>query len=236
MNKLNESLRPLDLEGLVLPVISIDEYESKISSDDHVVVLAFFVNDEEPANDLSRFIDKSSYEIIDTEVSEAPDEDGNYLVFVEIYRNSKLPKLVLDIVNEVENLTGKQDWKFIAYKRAIRFDLSIENLSSIIELNSIRVENISDFFKDALVEKISTDGNNIIFEKAKLEQRYKIIEFPIFEKDKILKENFKINESTFSLTKQLNSYFGTQYTIDVLGDNVLISNNKLDYSILLTKQ
>src|SRR5690606_30290855 len=80
---LKESLFPGDLKDLIKPVVSIDEFEPKI--DPAAIVLAFYAREEDPAFDLSRFIEFGPINsVLDTEVSPAPDEDGFYLVFVEI--------------------------------------------------------------------------------------------------------------------------------------------------------
>ena len=47
--KINEGLRVGDLENLVSPKISIDEFESKSGSDDEILVVAFYVKDDQPA-------------------------------------------------------------------------------------------------------------------------------------------------------------------------------------------
>src|ERR1700748_2916530 len=88
--ELIEGLRENDLEGLVLPVISIDQFESKI--DDDAIVVAFYVEYRDPAIDLNRFIQKSAVDILDTEVSPAPTEDGYFVVFVELMRDDKFMK------------------------------------------------------------------------------------------------------------------------------------------------
>ena len=41
MAQLNEGLKELDLQDLVLPLVSVDEYESKI--DEEAIVVAFFI-------------------------------------------------------------------------------------------------------------------------------------------------------------------------------------------------
>ena len=82
MFALNEGLRPDDLEDLVLPILSIDEYESKIEDDG--IVVGFYTQYKDPANDLNRFIQKSAIDILDSEVSPAPTEDGYFIVFVEL--------------------------------------------------------------------------------------------------------------------------------------------------------
>ena len=85
MNFINEGLMKNDLAKLVLPIMSIDEYDSKIKDD--AIVVAFYVTDKDPASDLNKFIQKSPVMLLDTEVSPAPNQDGFYLVFVEMDRS-----------------------------------------------------------------------------------------------------------------------------------------------------
>jgi hypothetical protein len=94
-----EGLREGDLEGLVLPHLSIDEFETKL--DDDAIVVAFHVLDRDPANDLNRFIQKGAVALLDTDVSPAPNEDGYYVVFVELERNETFPERMMHILDSV---------------------------------------------------------------------------------------------------------------------------------------
>lgn len=109
MRNLIEGLRHGDLEDLVLPFISLDEYESNI--DDTAIVVGFYVNEKGAAEDLNRFIQRSSVELLDTQISPAPDSKGYYMVFVELLNNSKLPENVEGILEEVASLTKIENWK-----------------------------------------------------------------------------------------------------------------------------
>ena len=62
-----EGMREGDLEDLVLPMVTIDEYASKL--DENAIVLGFYVQDRDAAEDLNRFVQKSPVEMLDTEVS-----------------------------------------------------------------------------------------------------------------------------------------------------------------------
>jgi hypothetical protein len=130
--KLTEGLRENDLEGLVLPVISIDQFESKI--DDDAIVIGFYVLYRDPATDLNRFIQKSAVDIIDTEVSPAPTEEGYYVVFVEVMRNEKFPEALLAILENIGNLVGFSNWQFTAYGVDGVHDLSVDEIKSLIRL------------------------------------------------------------------------------------------------------
>jgi hypothetical protein len=131
--KLAEGLRENDLEGLVLPVISIDQFESKI--DDDAIVIGFYVLYRDPAADLNRFIQKSAVDIIDTEVSPAPTEEGYYVVFVEVMRNEKFPELLFSILENIENLVGFCEWEFTAYGVDGAQQLSAEAIQSLVRLS-----------------------------------------------------------------------------------------------------
>jgi hypothetical protein len=105
---LSEGMRAGDLRDLVLPVVSVDEYESKV--DAKAVVFGFYVHDLDAARDLDRFIQRSSLPLIDTDISPAPDQHGYYLVFVEMLNDTGLPKHVEALIREVALVSGTEEW------------------------------------------------------------------------------------------------------------------------------
>lgn len=104
-----------DLQSLVSSNVSIAEFEPKTGTDNDVVVVGFFCKDEGPAEDLATFIEKSVIDILDTEVSPNPDEDGFYLVFVEV-ENENLMKTVLELLDDVSRLTEIEEWSVDFYE------------------------------------------------------------------------------------------------------------------------
>lgn len=106
---LREGMRAGDLQDLVLPLISVDEFESKINDD--AIVFGFYVNDQDAARDLNRFIQKSPAAIIDTEVSPAPDQRGYYVVFFEVLGSARLPGIVSQVIDEVSPLVDVEEWQ-----------------------------------------------------------------------------------------------------------------------------
>lgn len=122
MEIINEGLFSNDLAGLVLPLISIYEYEPKIEKD--AIVVAFYVKEANAAEDLSVFIEKSAIDgILDCEVSSAPDEDGDYLVFVELSKDVKT-STIIHVVKLINHLCDVKNWKFEAYKLPKTYDLT----------------------------------------------------------------------------------------------------------------
>lgn len=148
-SNLIEGLTRNALEYLVLPLITIDEYESKIS-DKRAIVVGFFVNEENPANDLSNFIDRSSNPILDTEVSPAPTPDGNFVVFVEIQRDENFTKVLLDLLSEIENLCEVTDWEFQCPESSDPVELTKENIEKLIILNQDDVLELPDDDEDVV--------------------------------------------------------------------------------------
>jgi hypothetical protein len=102
-----------DLNDLVLNTISIDEYDSKV--DEKAIVIGFFVHDVDAANDLNRFIQKSTIDILYAEVSPAPDQRGYYIVFVELLKNKQLVDNIVALVEEVTFLTNVEEWTATVY-------------------------------------------------------------------------------------------------------------------------
>ena len=81
------SLKNEDLKGTILPTVSIDEFEPKAGDNENVIVVAFYLIDQDPAEDLNTFIQRGVVDTLDVEVSPNTDDDGRYLVFVEMARN-----------------------------------------------------------------------------------------------------------------------------------------------------
>lgn len=112
--KLSEGLFAGDLDGVIHPVIQIDDFVSKI--DDKTLVIAFYSKNPEGADDLATFLEKAAIkEILDTEVSNGINKDGDHLVFVEIDNTEnnvdKLVQIIDRIVSVASRLTDTNEWR-----------------------------------------------------------------------------------------------------------------------------
>ena len=97
------NLRSSDLKGLIEPVLQIDTYTPKVK-DDSIVVLFNVKLNFDAAYDLSSFIEKLPYGVIDTEAQDIPDVEGNYNVFVEFERDNKFPENLMLVLRDVMKL------------------------------------------------------------------------------------------------------------------------------------
>lgn len=114
-SQIKEGVEFGDLQSLVSSDVSVAEFEPKTGTDDDVVVIGFFCKDEAPASDLATFIEKSTVNILDTEVSPNPDENGFYLVFVEV-ENENLMQIVFELLDDVSRLTEIEEWSIDFYE------------------------------------------------------------------------------------------------------------------------
>lgn len=132
--QLNENLEMGDLKRLVHNELHIDEYKSKMGSDDAVCVISFKVAGKEPAADLVSFIEKGYDWVLDADVSSGEKEGGDYLVFVEIDRRSDVPKDIVQLIDDINNLTEQpmEGWRVRYHKSAVEHPLTVDALTKII--------------------------------------------------------------------------------------------------------
>ena len=137
MEKIYEGLRENDLQYLVSNYISIDQYTSKL--DDDNITIAFFCNELEVANDLKDFIEKNFYiEIRDIEISDSLTEDNKYILFVELERNINFPKIIMNMIDSIDNVTNNKKWSFKTFDMNDKKDLTLENLNQYVRLSKLR--------------------------------------------------------------------------------------------------
>lgn len=112
---LREFIEIGDLEDMVDTTIGIDMYDSKIGTQDEVIVVDFIVKSEAAGKDIVSFMNSSPIDMIDAEVSPAPGPDGKYRVFFEFNRNIDFPKSLISLLTDIVRLTGKLEWKVKNY-------------------------------------------------------------------------------------------------------------------------
>jgi len=121
-----------EMVNLVNATISIDQYKPKIGEASETVVLAFEVDVEQAASDLSNLIETDVVESLDVDISQGPNTNGKHMVFVEFTRNSSLYENIRDILKVVSNVTSITEWQFEYYKGEGAKDLNEENLSNSV--------------------------------------------------------------------------------------------------------
>lgn len=132
------SLKPGDLNGIVSKKIHIDEYASKMGKDEDIVTLSFKIKYYDPAVDLTNFLEKGYEWVLDADVSSGAFEDGDWIVFVEIMRRPSVSKKIMELLKDLESLTGNTIDK---YEFAYRGDVTayqpatIENIEQAVPMD-----------------------------------------------------------------------------------------------------
>jgi len=129
---LREGLESGDLEKLISPKISIDEYKSKMGSDEEIVVISFTIQGKEPALDLVNFVEKSYDWVIDADVSSGEIFDGSYIAFIEADRDPAIAEQIIELLEDLKNLTEHDvsDWNIYYAKTKKSLTPDLESLKA----------------------------------------------------------------------------------------------------------
>lgn len=109
---LSESLAFKDLEGLMKSTVHVDEFSSKMGDDDDIVVISFFLRDQQAAKDLVMWFEKGYDFVLDADRSPGEIKPNRYLVYVELRRRSTAGAHVAQLLNDLDTLTefDLADW------------------------------------------------------------------------------------------------------------------------------
>jgi len=112
---LNEGLDYHDLEGIVTPRVTIDEYAAQMGKDSEIVTLAFIVKNKQAGEDLSDWFERGYDFVLDAQVSDGELTSGTYLVFVEMNRRTTVPERIITLLDDLETLTDipLKDWTVV---------------------------------------------------------------------------------------------------------------------------
>ncbi len=204
------SLKYEDLNGTILPTVSIDEFEPKAGDDKEVIVVAFYLLDQEPAEDLNTFIQRGVIDSLDVEVSPNTDEEGRYLVFVEMSRDDTFPNKFQALLKDVENVSGPMDWRVKTYLSDDKeFDFNDPAIYKFIITNPEEYITKDEFMKESLQEKVKSflcdasimywdfNNNMVTLGRGSREIIAEVVD--VGEYDTVIGRNF-LAESAFRLT------------------------------------
>jgi hypothetical protein len=233
--QLNEGLRPLDLKEMVYPTFEVDTYRSKMGEDRDVCVVSFQVKDRAPAKDLMEFIEKGYHFVLDSDISSGENENGEYSVFVELSRNTRLADHIKEITYGVRKLTGIDDFKFSYHKEQAVHEATEENLKAHIPptagaydgmMTKIKVEGIKRFFGKTLMDDLTLDGDVITIHKP-FDKKVQLRMVKEANTDTILEgstDTISMDEDSMSEIFWLTKVLGN-YNINKVGENFMFDNN-----------
>lgn len=222
---LTENLRRNDLEYLVSPYVSVDQYTSKIKPDN--ITVAFFCNQLDVANDLVNYLERLyPIELSDIEISDTLTEDNKHIVYVELERNTVFPKVLMDIIDSINFLINCDidDWDFVTFgmdkKQKLSLDAIKENVR-LVPLETTQEESIAVKEKEQEEAKEEVKQESVQYSKDGITRTY-LDEGNISkeELDKMIEESESLNEN--SLDKEILEYNFPEYQVITADDKAFI--------------
>jgi len=137
---INEGLDYMDFENIISSTVTVDEYSAKSGKDEDIVTVSFIVRGEQAANDLVDWFERGYDFIHDAEVSDGELDVGKYVVFVEMTRRSKVPERIIELLNDLETLTGLKlkDWTIKIEDEDYEADLQVLKQKIILSPSDYR--------------------------------------------------------------------------------------------------
>lgn len=251
-------IRQGDLVDTVLSKLSIDEYEPKTGDSKDVVVLGINVTEDSVGQDLYNFLSSGVHEVRDIEVSPNPNQDGYYMVFVELDRNDRALQTIREMITDVENAAGKLSWKAKTHLTDDYIPLNSEEIDQIFisspddyvtreqadEMRTAEPElpEESDRTPDLVLEFLaassltnaSVSDEILTLEANKFNAKLKIVDFG--QASDIMK-NLGISESAIkplnTTLRKFNYMLGEMRAINI--DNYVVIYHPENTNILVTK-
>jgi hypothetical protein len=172
------SLKEGDLKNVVLKKLSIDEFEPKTGDAKEVLVLGFQVTESNVGEDLYGFLNGAVVEVRDIEVSPNPNDNGYYMVFVEMDRKEGVVEDIKTLIRDTERLAGKLAWEARTYLNDDYLPLSEDEIYEYIitdpanyvtreefeNQRAARIEEQKRLEEQAAAEAAAQDRSNQILE------------------------------------------------------------------------
>lgn len=222
------------LKGTIDPYVTIDEFTPKSGNSSEIAVVSFYAIDLAPAKDLNTFLQRGYTEIIDTEVSPNPDENGKYLVFVEIERDANFSEVLRFVVKEITNLTGEQEWMVKPFAAQEAYAIDDERLNRYIAFNQRKIthESVQNFLQESYVSNLTFDESYVKFNS---QIQGKICKFG--NENHVIK-SLSLSESALKLVDRprevdaLNAILGDNFAVNRCGKYTIITNESNNILVL----
>ena len=235
------SLNQHDLKYCVDHIFEVDSYQSKMGTDDKIVVLSFRVKPIQAAEDLVNFIEKGYEFVLDADKTSGEQPDGYYRVFVEMERNRHVSKQITEILDGIKKLADVNEFKFRYYKNFRSQPADQTTLETIvpkdsneygIRKNETAMENYKNFFANSYVDDVIMEDNHIVFSKKYAEPlRFRFVDQGItVNKLREITESYNFN--SFPEVLYLTKYIG-DYNISIYGNKYVLENDR--HCVILEK-
>lgn len=120
--------------GIMKPTIHVDEFASKMGDDDDIIVVSFFVRNQQAARDLTNWFEKGYDWVLDADVSPGEIRPGRYLVYIELRRRSTAGDKISQAIDDLGTLTEFRPDEWIMHYNGKEYPFSREEFNRRIPL------------------------------------------------------------------------------------------------------
>lgn len=232
-SSLTEGMRRGDLADLVLPLISVDEYSSKVDQKD-AIVFGFYVMDEGGAKDLNRFLQKSAVPLLDTEISPAPDQQGYYMVFVEMLDNDRLSQNISDLLSEIKMLVDIDEWEMRVRNHNGLIPFSERSLVRALERgkHQRKTEDVLEFLQPSALVNAVVEDNMLVIEGSGERYAFELIDLQPMT-NLHLAEAISLTMHAVARTNRLRRMLGESWQAWMAGQFTLLHRDNDSRALLL---
>ena len=242
--QVNEGLKAGDLDGVVSPQFSVDQYKSKMGEDKNIMVLALTVDGLAPSKDLERFAETGYKEVLDADATPGTMEDGKHRVFIEFARSENVAQHISNFLEDLKKLTNIEVFEFTYHKKSTPTEASVKNLSEFLpntpeayelKINELRVSEAKNFFDRFQMLECKLNDNIISFEKPGTVTPLNFQIHSFGDTNQIIKESkaFAIDHKAIAECLYLTKYFGMNNITKTTENKFIFS--KGDQSVVLSK-
>lgn len=240
----SEGLKAGDLEGVVSPRFSIDQYKSKMGEDKNIMVLAFTVDGNAPAKDLERFAETGFKAVMDADATPGTMEDGKYKVFVEFERKETAVNDIISFLEDLKKLTNIEEFEYTYHKGQNPSVVTAGTLGEMVpvtpeayeqRVNEMKVDEAKSFFDKFDMLECSLQNNIMTVKKDGHDQSLAFEIHQIGSTNEIIKEckAFAIDMESVAECTHLTKYFGPLNITKTTENKFIFTNG--DQSALLSK-
>ena len=224
-----KSIKNLEMYNHVSPEVVIDAFQAKLGRDEDVSVIQFQSDNKDVAADLVSFVESGHDYVLDADFSAAKNKQKMYNIFVELERCESLPNNIMELVRDMENVTGILPWKFKFYKNEEFHSMNETNLNSLIPTTAEQYqfltddttdEDINTLFKESKVT-VRRSGKNLVMSKIYNKHKFVLEAVNVSTKNGV----YRIDESSTAQTQYLNNWLGGGWHIVKVDDMFKVSKD-----------
>jgi len=230
---ITEGLRAGDLDGMVLPMLSIDEFNSKLD-DKRMIVVGFYAFEENPAHDLSNFIERSPTQVQDTDVSPAPSKEGYYLTFAEFKRNDQFPERLTSLLKEITLLTNVQEWQFTSLQlpKGKLEVVTPNNLRKYVDIKQVPTkpdQQVKEWLSESSLSDVYLNDADLIFMREAVQWNLEYLGIT----DQLPEQGLSLDETVNSQALRLERMLEGNYSVHALARNLVIEHPYLSTYLMV---